>query len=350
MTVAARTCLLEGPAFDADGNLYFSDIIGNRIYRMTPDGDALGLPRRQRPDQRQHVRRPRAADQLRGGRVRAGRPAADRPHRPETGTDRGPDRSLRGETLQQPQRRRRRHPGPHLVHRPVLRRGPLAPGDDRRGGLPHRPRRHGRRVLSQPQIERPNGLAITPDDRDALRHRQPHPAGRQSQGLGVRRRRPTAALGGQRLVFDFGRGRGGDGMRLDERGNLWVAAGILLPRHAGETADVPAGVYVITPDGELLGRIPIPEDVCTNLTFGGPDRKTLYVTSGKTIFKVPMAVAGYALFPVAREISAGLTQFAALKPVLVSTRSLAVLLLLIRLSFPHSHDRKDSYAMTYSPT
>ena len=37
-TVAARTCLLEGPAFDADGTLYFSDIIGNRIYRMATDG------------------------------------------------------------------------------------------------------------------------------------------------------------------------------------------------------------------------------------------------------------------------------------------------------------------------
>ena len=86
-------------------------------------------------------------------------------------------------------------------------------------------------------------------------------------------------------------------MRLDERGNLWVAAGILLPRHDGETADVPAGVYVITPEGELLGRIPITEDVCTNLAFGGPERKELYVTSGKTIFKIPVAVSGYALYP-----------------------------------------------------
>ena len=70
-SVAVRTCLLEGPAFDADGTLYFSDIIGNRIYRLTPAGGALDLPRGQRPDQRQHLRRPRAADQLRGGRVRA---------------------------------------------------------------------------------------------------------------------------------------------------------------------------------------------------------------------------------------------------------------------------------------
>ena len=38
-TIAARTCLLEGPAFDADDNLFFSDIFGNRIYRLAPDGN-----------------------------------------------------------------------------------------------------------------------------------------------------------------------------------------------------------------------------------------------------------------------------------------------------------------------
>src|SRR5262245_11778670 len=37
-TVAAKTCLLEGPAFDGRGRLYFSDIFGNRIYRLDPDG------------------------------------------------------------------------------------------------------------------------------------------------------------------------------------------------------------------------------------------------------------------------------------------------------------------------
>lgn len=36
--IAVRTALLEGPAFDADGALFFSDIIGNRIYRLAPDG------------------------------------------------------------------------------------------------------------------------------------------------------------------------------------------------------------------------------------------------------------------------------------------------------------------------
>ena len=57
---------------------------------------------------------------------------------------------------------------------------------------------------------------------------------------------------------------------------------------------------MITPAGKILGRIPIPEDVITNLAFGGPDRKTLYVVAGKAVFKVHVAVEGYALYPPLR--------------------------------------------------
>lgn len=58
---------------------------------------------------------------------------------------------------------------------------------------------------------------------------------------------------------------------------------------------MPAGVYVISPEGKLLGRIPVPEDLITNVAFGGADRKTLYVTAGKTLYRFPVAVSGYAL-------------------------------------------------------
>jgi gluconolactonase len=37
-SVAARVALLEGPAFGGDGDLFFSDIFANKIYRMTPGG------------------------------------------------------------------------------------------------------------------------------------------------------------------------------------------------------------------------------------------------------------------------------------------------------------------------
>ena len=92
-------------------------------------------------------------------------------------------------------------------------------------------------------------------------------------------------------------------MRLDIRGNLWVAAGISVPRTAGETADVPPGVYVISPDGKLLGRIPIPEDVITNLAFGGPDRKTLHVVVGQVGVQATASLSrGTALLPAAAAV------------------------------------------------
>ena len=98
-------------------------------------------------------------------------------------------------------------------------------------------------------------------------------------------------------VYDFKKGRGGDGMRLDSKGNLWVAAGIHKPRGPGESLDVKTGVYVISPQGKLLDWVPIPEDLITNLTFGGPQRRTLYVTAGKTLYQVPVSVSGYAVYP-----------------------------------------------------
>ena len=101
----------------------------------------------------------------------------------------------------------------------------------------------------------------------------------------------------QHLVYDFAPGRGGDGMRLDVEGNLWIAAGINRPRHKGETTDNAAGVYVVSSSGKLLGCLPVPEDLITNLAFGGQDKKTLYVTAGKSLFKIQTKVAGWSVFP-----------------------------------------------------
>jgi gluconolactonase len=295
-TVAARTCLLEGPAFDALGNLFFSDIIGNHIYRMTPDGavsifredsgrtngntfDALGrLISCEGAEFGPAGRRRLVRTDLKTGKI-------------EVLTER-----FEGKRYNSPNDVVVDGQGRIWFTDPFYGadRSALEMTDEAVYRIDH----GGKvvRVLTQPQIERPNGLAVTPDDRTLYvidSHTRPG-GNRKVWSFDIA---ADGHLNNQRLVFDFGRGRGGDGMRLDERGNLWIAAGILLPRHDGETADVPAGVYVITPKGELLGRIPIPEDVCTNLTFGGPMRKDLYVTSGKTIFKVPLSIAGFALFP-----------------------------------------------------
>ena len=81
-------------------------------------------------------------------------------------------------------------------------------------------------------------------------------------------------------------------MSIDVEGNLYVSAGLNATRGTSETLDTRAGVHVISPEGRLLRHIPILEDVITNNGFGGPDMKTLYVTAGKTLFKVAVDVQG----------------------------------------------------------
>lgn len=148
------------------------------------------------------------------------------------------------------------------------------------------------RVLTQKDIDRPNGIAVSPDSK-TLYVIDSHPKIGGNRKIWAFAIAADGSLSDRRLVFDFGKGRGGDGMRVDEKGNLWVAAGISVPRGPGETLDVPPGIYTITPAGMMLGRIPIPENLITNLCFAGPDRKTIYVTAGKTIYRFPATVAGY---------------------------------------------------------
>lgn len=148
------------------------------------------------------------------------------------------------------------------------------------------------RVLTQPEIQRPNGIALSPDEQtlyvvDAC----PVPGGnRKIWAFDLSEDgRPT----GQRLVIDFAPGRGGDGMCVDSRGFLFIAAGIARPRGDHETQDVPPGIYVVSPDGQVQGRIPIPEDVLTNCTFGGSDLKTLLVTAGRTLYQIRLKYPGW---------------------------------------------------------
>ncbi len=148
------------------------------------------------------------------------------------------------------------------------------------------------RLITQPDIQRPNGIALSPDQK-TLYLVDSCPVAGGNRKIWAFDFAENGAVSRQRLVWDFAPGRGGDGMCVDSLGRLFIAAGISRPRHSHETADVPPGIYVITPDGKLLGRIPIPEDVLTNCTFGGPDLKTLYVTAGKTLFHVRVDVPGW---------------------------------------------------------
>ena len=68
-----------------------------------------------------------------------------------------------------------------------------------------------------------------------------------------------------------------DGMRCDVMGNLWSSA-----------AD---GVHCFAPDGTLLGKILVPELV-SNLCFGGPDGRRMFITATSSVYRVFVDVPG----------------------------------------------------------
>jgi gluconolactonase len=76
---------------------------------------------------------------------------------------------------------------------------------------------------------------------------------------------------------DLAKGDLVDGMKLDERGNVYVTG--------------PEGVLVFSPDGEHLGTIKVPEPV-GNLNWGDDDWKSLYIPASTSVYRVRMSVAG----------------------------------------------------------
>ncbi|QEG39775.1 SMP-30/gluconolactonase/LRE family protein [Roseimaritima ulvae] len=70
---------------------------------------------------------------------------------------------------------------------------------------------------------------------------------------------------------------GGDGMAMDVEGNLYITTNL--------------GIQVFNPAGKAMGLIEFPEQPA-NVTFGGPQRKTMYVTARHGLYAVPMPIAG----------------------------------------------------------
>lgn len=296
-TVAASVAFTEGPAVGVDGTVYFSDIINNRIMMRTAEG---GLSVFREPSHRTNGQ----TFDLEGRLLHC------------EGAEFGPG-------------------GGRRITRTNLQTGEYeivtdrfegcrynAPNDicvDGRGRIfftdpcywePARPDMEMEeegvyridpdgtvsRILQQPAIQRPNGIAVTQDGtRLYLVDSCPVAGGnRKIWGFDLD---GDGNPGNASVIWDFAPGRGGDGMRIDMEGNLYVAAGVSAARHGNETDDVQPGIYVISPTGEMMGRIPIPEDVITNLAFGGHDGKTIYVTAGKTLFETCSNVPGQVAFP-----------------------------------------------------
>lgn len=78
------------------------------------------------------------------------------------------------------------------------------------------------------------------------------------------------AMATNRRVFANTAGEGGpDGLTVDAHGNVWVAV------FGG------GAIYQYAPDGQLIQKLAVPTAHPTSCTFGGPDLRTLYITSSR---------------------------------------------------------------------
>lgn len=131
--------------------------------------------------------------------------------------------------------------------------------------------------------EKPNGLAISPDGK-TLYVSDNGPKRKALLAVPIAENGDIA--GRPRVLKDFGNGRGIDGMTVTQDGLIVAAAG------AGELS----GIYIYDPKGIPVAFIATPE-VPSNVEFAGPNRSTLYITAGKSLYRIETKLTGYHVAP-----------------------------------------------------
>jgi gluconolactonase len=124
-------------------------------------------------------------------------------------------------------------------------------------------------------FEYPNGLAFSPDERTLYVANT-----RWAQYIHALDLDADGNLAGRRIFADMSsRDTNGvpDGMKVDQEGRVFCTG--------------PGGIWVFTPDGDQLGIISMPE-VTANLTFGGTDMRTIFLTSSTSIYTLRSKTPG----------------------------------------------------------
>ncbi len=135
----------------------------------------------------------------------------------------------------------------------------------------------GEVVLLTKEFTRPNGIALSPDGQTLY-------VAQSDSAAPIWRSYPVKAdgtIGEGRIFFNalkFKKDGVGnpDGMTVDQKGNLWATG--------------PGGIYIFTPEGELLGRIETGEH-SSNCTWGD-DGSTLYMTVDMYVCRVRTKTVG----------------------------------------------------------
>ena len=168
------------------------------------------------------------------------------------------------------------------------------------------------RVLGR-EVERANGVLVSADDRYLFvaDNNNNNERGARKLWRFDLRKDGTVDPASKRLLHDWGLGRGPDGVKQDQKGRLYVAAGLNKPNPPFEPAedkkddkdkdkDGKGGIYVFSPEGKLLAFLAVPRDEVTNCAFGGDDLKTFYVTGGGTLYSIRTLTPGRVPWPAAK--------------------------------------------------
>ena len=144
-------------------------------------------------------------------------------------------------------------------------------------------------ALATDECEYPNGLAFSPDESIlyvAISRLDDRCIGEAERGEVCTHRRIRAfdvasdgSLSNNRVCCDMSSAEPGvpDGMKVDTDGRVYCTGS--------------GGIWVISPQGEQTGIIPVPE-VPRNLTFGGPNLSTMYITAGDSVYSLETKVRG----------------------------------------------------------
>ncbi|MEM8601305.1 MAG: SMP-30/gluconolactonase/LRE family protein [Bacteroidota bacterium] len=136
-------------------------------------------------------------------------------------------------------------------------------------------------TLLDAALHRPNGIALSLDEQTLYvtnsETRQLFAFsldGALDTGYALTGMRELATLGAPTFAEAEGYT---DGLKLDTEGRLYVTS--------------PIGVSILAPDGTLLDEVAVPEQT-TNCAWGDDDRRTLYVTSGTSLYRIRLNATG----------------------------------------------------------